>query len=144
MFILCVQTLFAAESTFPCPIPLDDYPSANSLWENLLKRIEISPFNLFASIVFTCAIIHTFCHRYFVDIAECIHESDSTPDGSYFQTFGTDARRMFAKIFHLLGEVEITFALCSAVIYIHLAGIVSLVILIILHTYQISLKNLYL
>lgn len=111
MFILCVQTLFAAESTFPCPIPLDDYPSANSLWENLLKRIEISPFNLFASIVFTCAIIHTFCHRYFVDIAECIHESDSTPDGSYFQTFGTDARRMFAKIFHLLGEVEITFAL---------------------------------
>ena len=77
----------------------------------LRERVKIAPFNLYATAVFLCAVVHTFCYRYFVEIAHFI-KNDSKGSGFFYLTDASDeARDIFSKIFHLLGEVEIIFAM---------------------------------
>ena len=58
-------TMFAGDAA-PYPIALENYPQAASLWDALRVRVKIAPFNLYATAIFLCAVIHTFCYRYFV------------------------------------------------------------------------------
>ncbi|MDH5680387.1 MAG: putative Na+/H+ antiporter [Spirochaetota bacterium] len=75
----------------------------------LLKRIERQPFYLVATIIFLCAILHTFFTSGFMSLAhkwEHRHEErkkiGEVPKGSVH--FG-------AEIFHFLGEVEAVFGI---------------------------------
>lgn len=116
-YILISAITFAAANALlagaevPYPIPLEDYPQASSLLGALRERVKIAPFNLYATAVFLCAVVHTFCYRYFVEIAHFI-KNDSKGSGFFYLTDASDeARDIFSKIFHLLGEVEIIFAM---------------------------------
>jgi hypothetical protein len=64
----------------------------------LWSRIKIAPFNGFATLIFLCAIIHTFCAPYFLSLAQRFHRD--TPRNS-----------MLVPLFHFLGDVEIVFGL---------------------------------
>ena len=48
--------------TLPFPRPLADYPapSAAGLLATLSDRIQLEPFNAVATVIFACAIAHTF------------------------------------------------------------------------------------
>lgn len=111
MLLLTANALLAEASPFPFPIPLDEYPNAQSLWASLCERVKIAPFNLYATTIFLCAVIHTFCHKYFVNIAVFIKDKSKTTNFFYLSDASDETRDIFSKIFHLLGEVEIIFAM---------------------------------
>eukprot|EP00903_Cladosiphon_okamuranus_P003463 g3461.t1 len=86
------------------------------LLDVLKARVEKSPFNLAATIIFFLAIIHTFAagplnkiaHKLEVEHAERLRirgpKDDAHPDGEDEVSFG-------ATLFHFLGEVEAIFGL---------------------------------
>ncbi|MDR1906702.1 MAG: putative Na+/H+ antiporter [Puniceicoccales bacterium] len=83
------------------PIPLEAYGTPNAtegLLQILLSRMEIAPFNLFATLIFFLAIIHTFFAPYFSNLAHRFHRN-------------TPKDKMLATLFHFLGEVEVIFSL---------------------------------
>ena len=85
------------------PVPLSDYPDAGSLPGNLDARIKAYPFNLFASIIFLCAIVHTFCHRIFIRLADKVKARN-------FIRLRPHQENICCRILHMLGEVEVVFA----------------------------------
>ena len=80
------------------PIPLDCYPISNSLCDTLLERIRCCPFNLFATLIFFLAIIHTFLAPLFQKLAQRF-PSQSPKD------------QILRTLFHFLGEIEVIFGL---------------------------------
>jgi len=122
---------FSSESSSgiasPIPIPLEEYqddPSAG-LWQVLKERAHKEPFNLVATIIFVCAIIHTFSASALTRMANRLdreHEKkiarlhpDDVPDN--FVCYK-------AEILHFLGEIEAVFGiwvipLLSAIFYFY-------------------------
>lgn len=99
----------AYEAVFPRA--LESYGDAHlsGIAAILMNRIALAPFNLFATLVFLCAIVHTFLTSRLLAIAhrwERLHErriADGTAD-RYSVHHG-------AKLFHFLGEVEAVFGI---------------------------------
>lgn len=96
------------------PIPLEAYNDSNikSLWEVLVNRVSIAPFNLVASILFLCAVIHTFVAFKFEQLAhknQLKHEAFLKVDQG--RTKPLNAVCYKAEIYHFLGEVEAIFGL---------------------------------
>jgi Na+/H+ antiporter NhaD/arsenite permease-like protein len=89
------------------PIPLQDYQALEagknlSLGGILKHRMRVSPFNLIATALFLCAIIHTFFASKFVRLSEKITNSNAEDSPKkHFQ----------ATICHFLGEVEAIFGI---------------------------------
>ena len=116
VFSACVMS--GAESgTLPYPIPLSDYPKNPSLWGTLCDRVEAAPFNLFATIVFLLAIVHTFSHGVFTKLSEKYKQrtrmkvSALESGGKFYSEAQKPPVCFRAEIFHLLGEMEAIFAL---------------------------------
>ncbi len=99
------------------PKPLETYePVTGGLWEVLSARAAEDPFNIAATIIFICAILHTFAAGPLNKLAhkfEHAHEKelrtrgpldDAHPDGVPEVSF-------LATLFHFLGEVEAIFGL---------------------------------
>ncbi len=96
------------------PRSIDSYGDEHleSLWEILVHRVQVEPFNLWATLFFFGAIIHTFlCHR-FRHIAHVMEERyrerithDDVDDRLQ------DPVCAPAKVFHFLGEVEAVFGI---------------------------------
>ncbi|WP_411827075.1 putative Na+/H+ antiporter [Luteolibacter sp. AS25] len=99
------------------PLPMERYEEVDGGLLDVLKaRVEKSPFNLAATIIFFLAIIHTFAagplnkvaHKLEVEHAERLRirgpKDDAHPDGEDEVSFG-------ATVFHFLGEVEAIFGL---------------------------------
>lgn len=82
------------------PRTLDSYPTAASFLADLSLRIEAEPFNLFAFIIFACAIIHTFFAPTIKGLAHHLH-----PKGKKI-ALGHTFRY---EIIQFLGEVEVVF-----------------------------------
>ena len=111
MFLLSAAVVLGADvEDVPYPIPLDEYPEAETLWKTLCERVKIEPFNLYATVIFLCAVVHTFCHKFFVDISELIKNKSKSSGIAYLDSASEQARDIYSKIFHLLGEVELIFA----------------------------------
>lgn len=111
MFLLSAAVVLGADvEDVPYPIPLDEYPEAETLWKTLCERVKIEPFNLYATVIFLCAVVHTFCHKFFVDISELIKNKSKSSGIAYLDGASEQARDIYSKIFHLLGEVELIFA----------------------------------
>jgi hypothetical protein len=53
------------------PLPIESYhdEGINSIVGKLVNRVRVEPLNLVASLVFLCAIIHTFLARKFLSIS---------------------------------------------------------------------------
>lgn len=118
------------------PIPLQKYESKTneqgeiSLWDTLKYRAkQQNYFNLIATIIFLCAIIHTFLAGYFQDIAHAREERQHELNIKRGRTAADrpekdamDDVSFSAHIFHFLGEVEAVFgiwviALVGAIFY---------------------------
>ena len=124
---------------FPLPLPAYTDPEHNafqgesdSLWEKLKKRSSAQHhFNLIATIIFGCAILHTFLsglfqglahrheHRHRQKIEEKKRRAEDKPEDD-----AKDDVSFRAWFFHTLGEVEAVFgiwviALCGAVVWCH-------------------------
>jgi hypothetical protein len=96
------------------PPGLDSYGDADigSIPGILAHRIQQQPFNLVASLIFLCAIIHTFltgrfmviAHRWAHDHEEKIKKGEAPKESVHHG----------AELFHFLGEVEAVFGIWAA------------------------------
>jgi len=106
------------------PVPLADYhdaPDAGVL-ATLKHRIAAEPFNLFATIIFLCAIIHTFLtakfrawahhveHEHHEELKQRVKDTDNDEDGL------PDEVSFKGQILHFLGEVEAVFGIWAVVL----------------------------
>ena len=82
--------------------------SGISLMDVLLARINESPIRLVATLIFCCAILHTFIVLKFQKWAEAIQAREKSSIGQEPSHGGTSIR---AAILHLLSEVEVVFCL---------------------------------
>lgn len=98
------------------PPGLESYGDGNvgSIIEILINRIRQQPFNLLASLIFLCAIIHTFLTRRFMSIA---HRWAHAHEQRIKQGLAPrDSVHHGAELLHFLGEVEVVFGLWAAVL----------------------------
>jgi len=72
----------AAHAQINFPKPLEDYDDQTSgLLQKLMNRVRVEPFNLIGTIIFFCAILHTFLTAKFMHIAHaCKHEFEALED----------------------------------------------------------------
>jgi hypothetical protein len=105
--------------------PLLDFPKAleeyhddetPGLLQKLIGRVKVEPFNLVGTVIFLCAILHTFltskfmqiAHRYKHEFEALEHqEKDSDPSTEHRR----DALQFRAQFFHFMGEVEAVFGI---------------------------------
>jgi Na+/H+ antiporter NhaD/arsenite permease-like protein len=106
------------------PLPLNEYADKKAdaprlpLPEKIKARAEAQPFNLAATIIFICAILHTFLAGIFQSWSHKVEErhreklkaTGRTPDKSPYHEAG-EIISFKAKLLHFLGEVEAVFAL---------------------------------
>lgn len=99
------------------PPPLESYNDSGlgSISAMLLERIKQEPFNLVATLIFLCAIIHTFVAGKFMAISHRLeHEhQEKIKRGEAHE--GSES--IAAKAFHFLGEVEVVFGLWAVVLF---------------------------
>ncbi len=105
------------------PRPLDSYapPSAVGLLQTLAERVHAEPFNLFATVIFGVAILHTFLapkFKHWASLAEARHTAGGPR--TVLQDSGEEVAEVsFAgQILHFLGEVEVVFGLWAIVLMI--------------------------
>ena len=105
------------------PLPLSEYADRKKeapqqpLPEKLEARAKVDPFNLVATIIFVCAIVHTFLAGIFQSWSHRVEErhrtklkaEGRTPDKSRYADAG-EIVSFKAKVLHFLGEVEVVFA----------------------------------
>ncbi len=87
-------------------LSLAEYHDDNivSVKEKLLHRIHVQPFNLIATLLFVCAIIHTFFAHYFTALSEKLRQKNIRLNRDPIDSFGVE-------ILRFLGEVEVIFGL---------------------------------
>ncbi len=93
------------------PRSLDSYNDADvdSIFAILINRIKQEPFNLIATLVFLCAIIHTFLTSKFLAVAhKWEHEHEQKKKRGLADKHSVHHR---AELFHFLGEVEAVFGI---------------------------------
>ena len=107
------------------PLPLSEYEAEETaneewgIWEKLKYRAgEQKGFNIVATIIFLCAIIHTFLSGYFIEMAhkhehqhkEKIKELGLTAEAKPHDDAKDDVS-FRANLYHFLGEVEAIFGI---------------------------------
>jgi hypothetical protein len=100
------------------PKPLEEYHDDETpgLFQKLIGRIQADPFNLVGTVIFLCAIIHTFLTAKFTHIAHGYkHEYESLEDQEKGPHPAIERRRdalqFRAQFFHFMGEVEAVFGI---------------------------------
>ncbi|MFN3409340.1 MAG: putative Na+/H+ antiporter [Limisphaerales bacterium] len=109
--ILTAVSAFAAGDgggTHAFPPPLESYADSHftSVWEVLRHRVEVQPFNLWATLLFFGAVIHTFLTQKFRHWAHVLAERH--------RRTGAEAASVKAHLMHFLGEVEAVFGIWVA------------------------------
>lgn len=87
------------------PPPLESYADSHyaGVWEVLRHRIEVQPFNLWATLLFLGAVLHTFLTQKLRRWAHVIEERHRRK--------GVEAASVRAQAMHFLGEVEAVFGI---------------------------------
>ncbi len=100
------------------PLPLKTYAAAEEgmgLTEKLSHRISTDPFNLAASLIFLCAILHTFLAPRFQNLAHHLAERHKEKlRAQKFRILHPEQRMpvsFTSTLCHFLGEVEVVFGL---------------------------------
>jgi hypothetical protein len=103
-------------SQFPRALESYDDSGLGSIPAILKDRIKQEPFNLIATLIFFCAIVHTFLASKFMTIAhkwehrheERIKRGEADENSVHFG----------AELFHFLGEVEVVFGIWALVLIV--------------------------
>jgi hypothetical protein len=97
------------------PIPLDAYPppSAHGLLATLADRAALDPFNLLATGIFVCAILHTLGAA---RIARLAHRVQHAADERAHRERRPPAPSVLAEFLHFFGEVEVVFGLWAVLL----------------------------
>jgi Putative Na+/H+ antiporter len=100
------------------PKPLEQYhdDDTSNLFQKLIGRVRLDPFNLVGTLIFLCAIVHTFLAAKFTQIYHRYKEQFAALEG---QDGGSDPSierrrdglQFRAQFFHLMGEVEAVFGI---------------------------------
>ena len=93
------------------PRSLDSYNDAevDSIFAILINRVKQEPFNLIATLIFLCAIIHTFLTSNFLAVA---HKWEHEHEEKKRQGLADKSSvHHGAELFHFLGEVEAVFGI---------------------------------
>src|SRR5664280_1442557 len=129
-FLLAAFTRSAAAATPAMgtsqsfPRPVSDYTSnaGASLWQVLTQRVTEEPFNLVASLIFLCAIIHTFLapkFRRWAHAVEKDHAAQIREQRAVAETAEEDTPEEVSfkgQVLHFLGEVEVIFGIWAVVL----------------------------
>src|SRR5260221_14139492 len=104
--------------SFPTPLAQYDDSGIPNVIDRLIHRVEVEPFNLVATIIFFCAITHTFLTSLFTEAARRYedqfaalepHEVDAALGKAVTRT--RDRLQFRAQVFGFLGEVEVVFGI---------------------------------
>lgn len=104
----------AAAAAFPPSLESYADQDMTSLWDVLVNRVKKEPFNLWATLLFLGAIIHTFLTHRFRHIAHVLeHRRDEEVKAAEAEGRTEGIRRVSARarLFHFLGEVEAVFGI---------------------------------
>jgi hypothetical protein len=96
------------------PLPLTAYQDGHlaGFWAVLKHRIEVAPFNLWATLLFFGAVLHTFLTHRFLRLAHWLahrHQHRRQAAGTGADSLPEESP--LARAFHFLGEVEVVFGL---------------------------------
>ncbi|RFC52572.1 MAG: putative Na+/H+ antiporter [Verrucomicrobia bacterium] len=112
-----------AEQYASFPLPLDQYAvpaggETRPLVARIMERAKQDPFNVWATVIFVCAILHTFAAGMFQSMA---HHAEEAYHQEWHATGAAERRGEYAdapepvsfkaQLFHYLGEVEAVFAI---------------------------------
>jgi Na+/H+ antiporter NhaD and related arsenite permeases len=102
------------------PLPLEAYHDENipTLTGKLWSRVKQDPFNLVGTVIFFCAIVHTFLASRFLAISQRLHhkfheleEAEKHPQDGPIHARKRDWLQVKMTFFHFLGEVEAVFGI---------------------------------
>ena len=118
--VLCTGYAVAASGDVvvaEVPPALQSYNDAGQpIFERLIHRIKVNPFNLVGTLIFLFAIIHTFLASKFMAISHRLeHEHDVKKEQ------GMVARNSIAqgsRFMHFMGEVEVVFGLWAVALIV--------------------------
>lgn len=118
-----------AQTNFPPSLESYQDGNATSLWEMLRHRVQVEPFNLIATVLFVCAIIHTFLATQFRHLAHRVEDRHKTRWWAAVKLAEEQGRpsprqrvSVTARLLHFLGEVEAVFGLWAVPLLIVLAS----------------------
>ena len=115
----------SAHAQINFPKPLEDYHDDQmpGLLQKLMNRVRTEPFNVIGTLIFFCAILHTFLTAKFMHIAhacqhefEALEDQEKTTDPSIARR--RDALQFRAQLFHFMGEVEAVFGIWLVPLFI--------------------------
>ena len=112
LLLLAAGVAQAAE--FPRPTNSFQDAGLAGLGAKLLHRAQAEPFNVFASALFLCAIVHTFLTSKFRALSHRYQhqfEAHSNPDPALTDFELRDRLQFRAQMFHFAGEVEAVFGI---------------------------------
>jgi len=117
---LAAEPVSTDAGTFPRSLDSYNDADAGSLWAILKSRVQQEPFNLFATLIFFLAIVHTFMTGRFMAIAhkwEHVH-AEKIKSGAIHR----DSVHHGAELLHFLGEVEAVFGIWAVALVIAIIG----------------------
>lgn len=96
------------------PRALDSYPPvAGGLWQTLVARVDVEPFNAIATAIFALAIVHTFATA---PLARLAHRVQHDHDLHARRVHRRQTPSVLAELLHFLGEVEVVFGMWALVL----------------------------
>jgi hypothetical protein len=97
----------------PFPPHLESYNDADmtGVWQVLLNRVHQEPFNLWATLIFLAAVIHTFLTHKFIRMANVLEERHKQRWQADTANTGPCPASMPARVLHFFGEVEVVFGI---------------------------------
>ena len=102
--------LYRASTVPVFPRPINTYLGEEKMGmlEMVVRRFQVEPFNLIATLIFLLAIVHTFLTSKFLAIAHHLaHQyQDSVKQGK-----PNEAKRFGSEVLHFVGEVEAVFGI---------------------------------
>jgi hypothetical protein len=109
--------LSAQEVAGTLPRALSSYPDQTgaSLYEVLIERVRLEPFNAIATAIFALAILHTFAA---IRIARHAHHVQHAHDERARLAGKPVTPSVAAEVLHFMGEIEVVFGLWAIVLLI--------------------------
>ena len=104
----------APEVASALPRALSSYPDPSGvpLYQGLVERVRLEPFNAIATAIFALAILHTFAA---IRFARRAHKVQHAHDERARRAGRRSTPSVWAEALHFLGEIEVVFGLWAVV-----------------------------
>jgi len=100
-------------AAFEFPPPLESYQDADlpGVWDVLVNRAHQEPFNLWASLLFLAAVLHTFLTHKFIGWSHGLERRQKQRWQANPANAGPCPASILARVLHFFGEVEVVFGI---------------------------------